>query len=65
MEDAAPGASVVPTLWRLGATQAGKDAGLAELTVSVAALLVVLPDELLTTAVNFAPLSELAVAGVV
>jgi hypothetical protein len=35
------------------------------LTVSVAALLVTLPVELLTTTVNCAPLSELAVAGVV
>src|SRR5260221_551025 len=37
----------------------------AALTVSVAALLVTLPAELLTTTVNCAPLSELVVAGVV
>jgi hypothetical protein len=37
----------------------------AALTVSVAALLVILPAELLTTTSNFAPLSPLIVAGVV
>jgi hypothetical protein len=37
----------------------------AELTVSVAALLVMLPAALLTAASNFAPLSALVVAGVV
>jgi len=37
----------------------------AELTVRVAALLVTLPTLLLTTTVNCAPLSEIAVAGVV
>jgi len=37
----------------------------AAFTVSVAALLVTLPAELLTTTVNCAPLSELVVAGVV
>jgi hypothetical protein len=37
----------------------------AAFTVSVAALLVMLPAELLTTASNFAPLSPLVVAGVV
>jgi hypothetical protein len=41
-----------------GATAAG-------FTVSVAALLVTLPAELLTTTVNCAPLSELLVGGVV
>ena len=41
-----------------GATGAG-------LTVSVAALLVTLPAELLTTTVNCAPLSEVVSAGVV
>ena len=41
-----------------GATGAG-------LAVSVAALLVTLPTELVTTTVNSAPLSELVVAGVV
>jgi hypothetical protein len=35
------------------------------LTVSVAALLVVLPAELLTTTVNCAPLSAVVVGGVV
>ena len=40
-----------------GATGAG-------LTVRVAALLVTLPAELLTTTVNCAPLSDVAVAGV-
>lgn len=35
------------------------------LTVKVAALLIALPTELLTNTVNCAPLSELAVAGVV
>ena len=37
----------------------------AAFTVSVAALLVALPAELLTATVNCAPLSELVVAGVV
>jgi len=37
----------------------------AELTVSVAAPLVILPSELVTTTSNFAPLSPLVVAGVV
>jgi hypothetical protein len=37
----------------------------AELTVSVEALLVTLPTELLTTARNVEPLSVLVVAGVV
>jgi hypothetical protein len=37
----------------------------AAFTVSVAAALVTLPALLLTTTVNFAPLSELVVAGVV
>jgi hypothetical protein len=41
-----------------GATGAG-------LTVSVAALLVTLPTELVTTTVNCAPLSDVDVAGVV
>jgi hypothetical protein len=36
-----------------------------ELTVSVAALLVALPALLLTTTVNWAPLSEVVVTGVV
>jgi hypothetical protein len=39
--------------------------GAAAFTVRVAALLVTLPAELLTAAVNCAPLSELVVAGVV
>jgi hypothetical protein len=39
--------------------------GAAAFTVRVAALLATLPAELLTTTVNCAPLSELAVAGVV
>jgi hypothetical protein len=39
--------------------------GVVPPTVSVAALLVTLPAELLTAAVNCAPLSELVVAGVV
>jgi hypothetical protein len=39
--------------------------GAGVLTVNVAVLLVVLPAELLTTTVNCAPLSDVAVAGVV
>jgi len=65
MEESVPGASVFPTLSRLGATQAGNDAGFVALTVSVAALLVALPAVLLITTVNCAPLSAPVVAGVV
>jgi len=39
--------------------------GVGALTVSVAGLLVTLPTELLTTTVNWAPLSEVVSAGVV
>ena len=62
---AVPGASVWPTLSRLGATQILNVGGVVELTVSVAALLVTLPAVLLTNTVNSAALSALVVAGVV
>ena len=50
-------------LQSIGRNEAGTTA--AALTVRVAALVVTLPTELVTTAVNRAPLSEVAVAGVV
>jgi hypothetical protein len=59
-------ALLVPAAWLPKVNEAGdrlKPA--AEFTVSVAALLVALPAELLTTTVNCVPLSELVVAGVV
>jgi hypothetical protein len=60
-EEAVPGGSVGPTLTRLGSTHAVSGAEVA-LTLSVAALLVTLPAELLTTTVNCAALSEVVVA---
>jgi hypothetical protein len=59
-------ALLVPTAWLPKVKEVGdrlKPA--AEFNVSVAALLVTLPAELLTITVNCAPLSELVVAGVV
>src|SRR6266403_456829 len=63
--EAVPGASVLPTLSRLGATQTVNVGGITAFTVSVAVLLVTLPAVLVTATVNWAPLSELVVAGVV
>ena len=54
----------VVTVWLAGCVVIEGATG-AALTVSVAALLVTLPAVLLTTAANCAPLSELAVIGVV
>jgi hypothetical protein len=59
-------ALLVPTAWLPKVNEVGdrlKPA--AEFTVSVAALLVALPVELLTTTLNCVPLSALVVAGVV
>ena len=52
------------TVWLVGcvATEGAKG---APFTVSVAALLAAVPIMLLTTTVNYTPLSELVVAGVV
>ncbi len=63
MEAVVPGASVLPTLTRLGDTHAGNAAEFV--TVRVAGLLVTVPAELLTVTLNCAPLSDIAVAGVV
>jgi len=52
------------TVWLAGCVVI-EGATAAALTVSVAALLVTLPVELLTVTVNCVPLSELVVAGVV
>jgi len=52
------------TVWLVGCAVIEGPA-VAEVIVSVAALLVTLPVALLTTTVNCAPLSELVVAGVV
>ena len=52
------------TVWLAGCVVIEGATG-AALTVSVAALLVTLPAELLTTTVNCAPLSEVVSAGVV
>src|SRR6266704_1843792 len=65
MEEAVPAVSVAPTLSRLGATQTVNVGGITAFTVRVAALLVTLPAMMLTAAVNWAPLSELVVVGVV
>src|SRR5258706_11182248 len=55
MEEVVPGASVLPTLLRLGATQTVNAGGITAFTVSVAALLVTFPAVLLTATVNGAP----------
>jgi hypothetical protein len=52
------------TVWLVGCVVI-EGATAAALTVRVAALLATLPAELLTTTVNWVPLSELVVAGVV
>jgi len=65
MEEVVPGASVVPTLLRLGATQTENVGGVTEFTVSVAVLLVAVPAVLLTSTRNVEPLSDVVVAGVV
>jgi hypothetical protein len=52
------------TVWLAGCTVI-EGATAAAVTVRVAALLVTLPAELLTTTVNCDPLSDVAVAGVV
>src|SRR5260370_6466913 len=55
----------IPTLGAAGVTAMDCSVAVVPVTVSIAALLVILPTELLTTTSNFAPLSPLVVAGVV
>src|SRR6266851_5786823 len=65
MEEVVPAVSVLPTLSRLDAIQAGNVGGIAAFTVRVAAALVTMPAELLTTTRKVEPVSEVVVAGVV